>query len=107
MLGDNWNSDRDEDWIGVDLEDGEQYTVRLRTKNNLPERLQATGLKILGIYDADGNLTANSPSSAVGKNVTVTDWEAPSAGRFYLAVGTEGADRTGTYWLSIFKELPE
>ena len=107
VLGDNWNSDRDEDWIGVDLEDGEQYTVRLRTKNNLPERLQATGLKILGIYDADGNLTANSPSSAVGKNVTVTDWEAPSAGRFYLAVGTEGADRTGTYWLSIFKELPE
>ena len=107
VLGDNWNSNRDEDWIGVDLEQGEEYTVRLRTKNSLPERLQATGLKILGIYDADGNLTANSPSSGVGKNVTVTDWEAPSAGRFYLAVGTEGADRTGTYWLSIYKELPE
>ena len=107
VLGDNWDSNRDVDWIGVDLENGEQYTVRLRTKNSLPERLQATGLKILGIYDTNGNPATNSPSSAVGKNVTVTDWEAPSAGRFYLAVGTEGADRTGTYWLSIYKELPE
>ena len=107
VLGDNWNSNRDEDWIGVDLEQGKEYTVRLRTKNSLPERLQATGLKILGIYDTNGNPATNSPSSGVGKNVTVTDWEAPSAGRFYLAVGTEGADRTGTYWLSIYKELQE
>ena len=107
VLGDNWNSDRDEDWIGVDLEGGELYTVRLRTKTNLPDRLQATGLKILGMKDANGNPATNSPSSGVGKNVTVTDWEAPSAGRFYLAVGTEGADRTGTYWLSIYKELQE
>ena len=37
VLGDNWDSNRDEDWIGVDLEDGELYTVRLRTKNSLPE----------------------------------------------------------------------
>ena len=50
VLGDNWDSNRDEDWIGVDL--GGRcsiYTVRLRTKNSLPETLQATGLKILGI----------------------------------------------------------
>ena len=107
VLGDNWDSNRDVDWIGVDLENGEQYTVRLRTKNSLPERLQATSLKILGIYDTNGNPATNSPSSAVGKNVTVTDWEAPSAGRFYLAVGTEGNDRTGTYWLSIYKQIPE
>ena len=107
VLGDNWDSNRDEDWIGVDLEQGEEYTVRLRTKNSLPERLQATGLKILGIYDANGNPATNSPSSAVGKNVTVTDWEAPSDGRFHIAVGSEGNDRTGTYWLSIYKELPE
>ena len=107
VLGDNWDSNRDEDWIGVDLEQGEEYTVRLRTKNSLPERLQATGLKILGIYDANGNPATNSPSSAVGKNVTVTDWEAPSDGRFHIAVGSEGNDRTGTYWLSIYKEIPE
>ena len=28
-------------------------------------------------------------------------------GRFYIAVGSEGTDRTGTYWLSIYKELPD
>ena len=62
VLGDNWNSNRDEDWIGVDLEHGEEYTVRLRTKNSLPERLQATGLKILGIYDSNGNPSAAPPA---------------------------------------------
>ena len=105
VLGDNWNSNRDEDWIGVDLENGEEYTVRLRTKNSLPERLQATGLKILGIYDSDGNaISGTSSDGAAGKKVFVTGWTAPSTGRFHIAVGTEGTDRTGTYWLSITKK---
>ena len=108
VLGDNWNSDRDEDWIGVDLEDGELYTVRLRTKNSLPERLQATGLKILGIYDSNGNpISGTASAGAAGKKVFVTDWTAPSTGRFHIAVGSEANDRTGTYWLSIVKEIPE
>ena len=105
VLGDNWSSDRDEDWIGVDLEDGELYTVRLRTKNNLPERLQATGLKILGIYDSNGNpISGTASAGAAGKKVFLTDWTAPSTGRFHIAVGSEGADRTGMYWLSIIKD---
>ena len=105
VLGDNWNSNRDEDWIGVDLEQGGIYTVRLRTKNNLPERLQATGLKILGIYDSDGNpISGTASAGAAGKKVFVTDWPAPSTGRFHIAVGSEGADRTGMYWLSIIKD---
>ena len=108
VLGDNWNSDRDEDWIGVDLEDGELYTVRLRTKNSLPERLQATGLKILGMRDANGSTISNTASAgAAGKKVFLTDFEAPSTGRHYIAVGSEGADRTGAYWLSIYKQLPD
>ena len=105
VLGDNWNSDRDEDWIGVDLEQGGIYTVRLRTKNNLPERLQATGLKILGIYDSNGNAISGTASTgAAGKKVFVTDWTAPSTGRFHIAVGSVGNDRTGMYWLSIIKD---
>ena len=108
VLGDNWNSDRDEDWIGVDLEQGEEYTVRLRTKNSLPERLQATQLKILGMRDANGNnISGTESAGAAGKKVFLTDFEAPSTGRFHIAVGSEGNDRTGTYWLSIFKQLPE
>ena len=105
VLGDNWNSDRDEDWIGVDLEGGELYTVRLRTKNNLPGRLQATGLKVLGIYDSNGNpISGTASAGAAGKKVFVTDWTAPSTGRFHIAVGSEGNDRTGTYWLSITRK---
>ena len=105
VLGDNWNSDRDEDWIGVDLEQGEIYTVRLRTKNSLPERLQATQLKILGMKDANGNAISSTASAgSAGKKVFLTDWTAPSTGRFHIAVGSEGNDRTGTYWLSIIKD---
>ena len=105
VLGDNWDSNRDEDWIGVDLEDGELYTVRLRTKNNLPERLQATGLKILGIRDENGNeISGTASAGTAGKKVFVTDWTAPSTGRFHIAVGSEGNDRTGMYWLSIIKD---
>ena len=79
VLGDNWNSDRDEDWIGVDLEQGEEYTVRLRTKNNLPERLQATGLKILGMKDANGNaINGTASAGSAGKKVFLTDWTAPA-----------------------------
>ena len=108
VLGDNWDSNRDEDWIGVDLEGGELYTVRLRTKNSLPERLQATGLKILGIRDENGNeISGTASAGAAGKKVFVTDWTAPSTGRFHIAVGSEGNDRTGMYWLSIIKEIPE
>ena len=105
VLGDNWDSNPDEDWFGVDLEQGKEYTVRLRTKTNLPERLQATELKVLGIYDSNGNAISGTASAgAAGKKVFVTDREVPSTGRFYIAVGSEGTDRTGTYWLSITKK---
>ncbi len=105
VLGDNWDSDPDEDWFGVDLQQGEEYTVRLMTQTSLPERLQATELKILGIHDADGNAISGTASAgAAGKEVFVTNWEAPSTGRHYIAVGTEGTDRTGIYWISITRK---
>ena len=108
VLGDNWDSNPDEDWIGVDLQQGEEYTVRLRTKTSLPERLQATQLKILGIKDADGNAISGTASAGdAGKKVFVTNWEAPSTGRHYIAVGTEGTDRTGIYWVSITRKCLE
>ena len=108
VLGDNWDSNPDEDWIGVDLQQGEEYTVRLRTKTSLPERLQATQLKILGIKDADGNAISGTASAGdAGKKVFVEDWEAPSTGRYYIAVGTEGTDRTGIYWISITRKFQD
>ena len=86
FLGNNWDSNPDEDWFAVDLEQDEEYTIRLRTKNKLPERLQATQLKILGIKDEDGNAISGTASAgAAGKKVFLTDWEAPSTGRYYVA----------------------
>ena len=76
----------------------EEYTVRLRTKTSLPERLQATELKILGIHDSNENAIGGTASAGTaGTTVFLTDWTAPSTGRFYIAVGSEGTDRTGTY----------
>ena len=55
--------------------------------------------------DANGNAISGTTSAgAAGKKVFVTDWTAPSTGRFHIAVGSEGTDRTGTYWLSIIKD---
>ena len=81
VLGDNGDSNPDEDWIGVDLQQGEEYTVRLRTKTSLPERLQATQLKILGIKDADGNDAISGTASAgdAGKKVFVDQTGRPPA----------------------------
>ena len=97
VLGDNWDSnpdeDRDEDWIGIDLEQGEEYTVRLRTKTSLPERLQATQLKILGIKDADGNddQRHRQRGRLPERRSFVTNWDsAQHRPLHYIAVGTEG-----------------
>ena len=100
------DSNPDEDWFGVDLEQGKKYTVRLRDKTTCPRGCRPPKLKILGIKDADGNAISGTASAeAAGKKVYVTDLDSPSTGRFYIAVGSEGNDRTGTYWLSIFKQL--
>ena len=74
-------------------------------KNSLPESLQATQLKILGIKDATGNAISGTASAgAAGRTVYLTDWTAPSTGRFHIAVGSEGNDRTGVYWLSMVRK---
>ena len=99
---------RIEDWIGIDLDQGEEYTVRLRTKTSLPERLQATELKILGIHDAvwehviRRHRQRREPPGR--KSLVDQTGVAPSTGRYYIAVGTEGTDRTGIYWISITRK---
>ena len=76
-----------------------------RPRTACPRRLQATDLKILGMKDANGNpISGTASAGAAGKKVFLTDWTAPSTGRFHIAVGSEGNDRTGIYWLSIIKD---
>ena len=71
----------------------EEYNLRPRTI--LPERLQASELKTLGIHDSNGNtISGTATAGTAGTTVFLTDWTAPSTGRFYIAVGSSG---TGTY----------
>ena len=51
--------------------------------------------------------SGTASAGTAGTTVFLTDWTAPSTGRFYISVGSEGNDRTGTYWLSIIKEIPD
>ena len=51
--------------------------------------------------------SGTASAGTAGTTVFLTDWTAPSTGRFYIAVGSEGTDRTGTYWLSITTKVPD
>ena len=88
----------------IKLDPYRSYMIEAIGRNGLPERLQATPLKILGMKDANGNAINNT--AGAGKKVFLTDWTAPSTGRFYIAVGSDGNDWTGTCWLSIIKQRP-
>ena len=51
--------------------------------------------------------SGTASAGTAGTTVFLTDWTAPSTGRFHIAVGSEGTDRTGTYWLSITRKVPD
>ena len=86
-----------------------KYTVRLRTKNSLPETLQATQLKILGMKDADGNAISDTESAGdAGKKVFLTNWDSAQCWALPHRQSVRRATtETGMYWISIFKQLNE
>ena len=102
FLGDNWDLEPDEDWWEVYLNPAYEYTVEVHTETNQPERHQATQLKILGIYNRNGMAINGTASSGSGKSVSVV-FRPNRKGRYYIAVGSEGEDRTGTYYISAAK----
>ena len=101
-LGDNWSwyreSEPDVDWVGVHLMTNYEYTIELWTEDDYAAEYQAYQLKILGIYDSDGDLISGTTSSS-GKKVTIT-FEPDSTGKHYVAVGSAPGDRTGIYLIS-------
>ncbi len=99
FLGDNWDSDPDEDWYRIELTQGYEYTMELWTPTSVAVEHQARNLKILGIYDSNGVKIAGTSSSTSGRRVSVV-FRPDTTGRYYLAVGSEGADRTGLYSVS-------
>ena len=99
FLGDNWDSGPDEDWYRVELTEGYEYTMELWTPTAVAVEHQARNLKILGIYDSNGEEIAGTSSSTSGRRVSVV-FQPDTMGRYYVAVGSEGADRTGLYSVS-------
>ena len=106
FLGDNWDSDPDEDWYRIELTRDYEYTVELWTSTGYPEEHQATQLKVLGIYDMNGTSIDGTASSSSGKSVSMV-FRPDSTGRYYISVGSEGDDRTGVYDIRVVAEPAE
>ena len=105
-LGDNrewyWDHAPDEDWYRIEgVDEDFEYTIEVWTSADTPGKYQATQLKILGIYDKDGNEFVG-PSST-GGSVSVT-FRPNSDDMYYVSVGSEGSDRTGVYYMRIFEQ---
>ena len=96
FLGDNWDSAPDEDWYRMELDEGYEYTVEFWADTEYPVRHQATDLRIVGIFDGDGNLMANTAGSGSGKNVSVV-FQPDDPATYYASVSSGGADQAGVY----------
>ena len=90
FLGDNTGEERDEDWFKAELDQRYEYTLELWSSTGVPAKHQATGLKIVGIYDNNGTLIAGTSSSS-GNHVGV-DFRPTTTGVYYVAVGYDGQD---------------
>ena len=110
FLGDNWDwywdNVPDEDWFKVELTQGYEYTVDLWTDTSFPEEHQATQLKILGVYDGNGDLVDGTASPGSGRKVSVT-FRPTSTGAYYVSVGSEGTDRTGVFDIRVTATLAD
>lgn len=70
----------DRDWFSFAARRGVIYHVRV-------ENLTAGADTVLSLYDSDGLLRAKNDDYTPGSRWSGLDWQAPSAGTFYLMVG--------------------
>ena len=97
VLGDNWGSMPDEDWIRLNLEMDTEYEVYLEGDPDVPVKHQLTRPRIVGIYDVDG-VEVHEGAAASGTDTSVSLTFQPTySGDHYLAVGSNPGDRTGLY----------
>ena len=97
VLGDNWDSGPDEDWIRLDLKADTEYKFYLEADSDVPVTHQLTRPRIVGIYDTDGDeVHEGTAGSGTDTSVSLT-FQPTSTGRYYLAVGSNPGDRTGLY----------
>ena len=91
FLGDHNESEPDEDWFKIELDQRYEYTVELWSSTEAPAKHQATGLKIVGIYDSSGTLINGTASSSSGNHVTVV-FRPTTTGLYYISVSSDGDD---------------
>ena len=100
FLGDNWewywDGDPDVDWSRTTLSAGKTYRVEAWAAEGYLQRDQATDLRIVGVYDPDGDLMEGTAGTETGEHVSVT-FTAPQSGTHHLAFGSGSSDRTGMY----------
>ena len=97
LLGDNWGSEPDEDWIRFELEEDTEYEVYLEGADHYPVEHRLTRPRIVGIFDKDGVLFhEGAAGSGTDTSVSLT-FQTTSSGKYYLGVGSNPGDRTGVY----------
>ena len=57
-------------------------------------------MKIVGVYDDEGNLIPDTFSSSTGTHVSIS-FEPGTDGAYYVAVGSGSSDRTGLYQIKV------
>ena len=105
FLGDNWDWywDRvpDEDWFAIEgVSEDYEYTINVETIDDLPVKHQATRLKILALYDSNEMEVQGTAGTSSGKKVSLT-FQPNNTGPFYVSVGSDPADRTGVYRITL------
>ena len=100
LLGDNWGSEPDEDWVRFELKGDTEYEIYLEGSDRFPVEHRLMRPRIVGIFDQDGQLfhegTAESETDTDTSD-SLTFQTASSGGIYYLGVGSNPGDRTGVY----------
>ena len=94
----------DEDWIRVELVEGENYDIRLSGVG--PEAVRDT---VLTIYDSDGEeIATNDDIEAEALNVfSMLEFSPDSSGLYYISASSYQSryrDNSGTYEVTVFDE---
>ena len=105
FLGDSWDwyweQTPDEDWFRVtSLTAGQEYEITVWGDDAYPARHRSTDLRIVGVYDQDGDLVEGTDGGGSGSSVTMT-FEPDASGDYHVAVGSGSGDRTGMYRIAV------
>ena len=94
----------DEDWFGVTLKAGQEYRIDLEGEDTDAGTLDNPAIR--GVYDADGNRISGTSdgNGGVGYNSLVA-FTPEADGVYYISAADQYSYRTGTYTLSVSRDI--